>query len=236
MATIAYTRDNPSPRYQELERIYRQVHEAGLPGDGLEAGAVFTGKSLYDHIGRVRVLARNTGARTILDYGSGKGLLYTKRDFDLGDGTTITSVQDHWGVDEIRCFDPGVPQFAVLPDQPSDGVVCTDVLEHVPEEDIPWLLGELFRLARRFVYGNIAAFPASKTLPNGWNAHVTIRPPNWWDAQIRAAAENWTGQAYEFQVRERRTMPGVLRKITGLGKWKTTVITSGTSSHARSDG
>ncbi len=24
---------------------------------------------------------------------------------------------------------------------------------------------------------NIASYPAHKTLPNGWNAHVTIKPP-----------------------------------------------------------
>jgi hypothetical protein len=137
-------------------------------------------------------------------------------------------VADYWGVKSVKCFDPGVPEFAQLPSLPSDGVVCTDVLEHVPEEDIPWMLSELFRLAERFVFANIAAFPASKTLPNGWNAHVTVRPPSWWAERIQQAAAGWTGSAYEFQVRERkRGIVGAVRKLSGLGKWKTTAISRG---------
>ena len=228
MATPLYTRDNPSPRFHELGRVYRQVHEAGLPDSGIGAEDLFTGKSLYDHIPPVRELVRKTGARTILDYGAGKGLLYSQRDLALADGTRIDSVQDYWAVEEIHCFDPGVPEFSEPPSAPFDGVVCTDVLEHIPEEDIPWLLGELFRLANRFVYANIAAYPAKKTLPNGWNAHVTIRPPGWWADRIAAAAQGWRGTTYEFKVVERKSgVAGVIRRISGLTKWKSTSIGQG---------
>jgi hypothetical protein len=224
---MVYTRDNPSPRYRELERVYRQVHETGLPESGIEAADLFDGRSLFDHIPRVRALAVETGARTVLDYGSGKGQLYSRRNFVLGDGTAVTSIKEYWGVEDIRCFDPGVPEFADPPAAPYDGVVCTDVLEHIPEEDIPWFVSELFRYAKRFVYANIAAFPATKTLPNGWNAHVTIRPPAWWAKQIQAAAQGWPGMAYEFQVRERSATPGLVRKLFGSPKWKTTAISVG---------
>jgi hypothetical protein len=228
LSTTIFSRENPSPRYAELERVYRQIHETGLPDRSIAATDLFTGKSLYDHIPRVRDLARSTGARTVLDYGSGKGMLYAKRDFALADGSIVPSVADYWGVEKVTCFDPGVPDFATLPSVPSHGVVCTDVLEHVPEEDIPWMLSELFRLAERFVFANIASFPASKTLPNGWNAHVTVRPPSWWAERIQQAAAGWGGTTYEFQVRERkRGLAGAIRKLSGLGKWKTTAITGG---------
>ena len=224
---MAYTSENPSPRYRELEQVYRQVHETGLPESGIEAADLFDGRSLFDHIPRVRTLARETGARTILDYGSGKGLLYGRRNFVLSDGTSVTSIKEYWAVEEIRCFDPGVPEFAHAPTTPYDGVVCTDVLEHIPEEDVPWFLSELFRRGTHFVYANIAAFPATKTLPNGWNAHVTIRPPAWWAQQITSAAEGWPGMAYEFQVRERSSTPRLIRKLLGSPKWKTTAISVG---------
>jgi hypothetical protein len=128
-----YTRENPSPRFRELESIYRGVHEHGLPAEGIEADEAFTGKSLRDHIPRIKALIEATGARSILDYGSGKGLLYAKRDLALPGGRMVASIKDYWGVETIRCFDPGVPEFAALPSEPSDGLVCTDVLEHIPE-------------------------------------------------------------------------------------------------------
>lgn len=55
-------------------------------------------------------------------------------------------------------------------------MICTDVLEHCPEEDIPWIVDELFAFARKFVYANIACFPARKQLPSGGNAHCTVKP------------------------------------------------------------
>jgi hypothetical protein len=225
MSNTEYTRENPSPRFRTLEGIYRQVHGSGLPAEDIAAEDLFAGRSLQDHLPSVKSLVEATGACTILDYGSGKGVLYAKRDLMVPGGARVHSIRDYWGVDEIRCFDPGVPEFAMLPSAPADGVICTDVLEHIPEEDVPWLLAELFRLSRRFVFANIASYPAGKTLPNGWNAHVTIRPSEWWAERIRKAAEGWGGDAYEFQVRRRRRgLARVFRRILHLKKWTTTSI------------
>lgn len=224
ITSTLYSRENPSPRYRELEGIYRDVHREGLPLEGIAAGELFTGKSLRDHIPRVKRLVEATGARSILDYGSGKGMLYTARNIEGLGPVSVPSIQAYWGVDTIRCFDPGVPEFSSPPTGKFDGVVCTDVLEHIPEEDAVWFLRELFRFADRFVYANIASFPAAKVLPNGWNAHVTVRPPSWWATQIRAAAQGWSG-AYEFQVREKRGLPKKLCRLIGISRWKTTVIT-----------
>ena len=55
-------------------------------------------------------------------------------------------------------------------------------MEHCPEEDIPWILDEIFQHAKKFVYVNIACYPAQKTLPDGQNAHCTIKPKEWWEA------------------------------------------------------
>ena len=70
-----YSFDNPSPRFTLLSELYREVHEAGLV-DGADASKVFGGGSLLDHIEIVGRLSNHTRAKSILDYGSGKGLLY----------------------------------------------------------------------------------------------------------------------------------------------------------------
>ena len=67
-------------------------------------------------------------------------------------------------------------------------MISTDVLEHCPEDDIPWIVGEIFGFADRFVFANVACYPARKRLPTGENAHCTIKPPDWWEALIRTVA------------------------------------------------
>jgi hypothetical protein len=220
----AYTRENPSPRFKLLGDLYRQVHETGLK-EGADAAQVFAGGSLREHIEIVRQLAQRTGAKTILDYGCGKGQLYRERDLRLPGGLTVASVKEHWGAEHIHLYDPGVEEYAKRPEGQFDGLVSTDVLEHIPEEDIGWVLGECFAFARKFVYMNIASYPAKKILPNGWNAHVTVQPPEWWRERIKQAAANWPGRAYVFDVTEKRTgITGRIAKLATGSKWKLTRI------------
>jgi hypothetical protein len=219
----SYSRSNPSPTYKELLRVYADVHVGGLPE--VRESELFDGISLYPHISDIGELARKTGSRSILDFGSGKGRLYRERRFDLADGTRIDTVQGHWQVNEIVCYDPGVAEFSAYPQRRFDGVVCTDVLEHIPEDDIDWFLRDLFALAEKFVFANIASYPAIKTLPNGWNAHVTIKPHDWWRERIRKAATGWRGEIYHFQVKEKsKGFDKLTRKLTGRSKYDLIVI------------
>ena len=205
-----YSLNNPSPRFTKLKELYREVHENGLE-NGTAGEKIFAGGSLLEHIAVVGQLVKFTGAKSILDYGSGKGALYREKDLTLPSGQVISSVKDFWGVEEIRCYDPGVNEYAARPESDYEGLVSTDVLEHIPEEDIDWVLAECFGFASKFLYMNIASYPAVKVLPNGWNAHITIKPPNWWRDRIENAAQGWGGKAYVFDVTEKRT--GVVGKI-----------------------
>jgi 2-polyprenyl-3-methyl-5-hydroxy-6-metoxy-1,4-benzoquinol methylase len=183
---MKYSREAPSSRYTELLNMYGQVHVEGIAGQNLSAEDTFSGTSLGPHLYMIRQLISSTGARTILDYGSGKGTKYKAENIKVK-GESARSVQAYWNVDRITCFDPGYPPFAELPVGTFDGVICTDVLEHIPDLDLPWMLEEQFRYANKFVFGNIASYPAEKILPNGENAHCTVQPAGWWDELIRNA-------------------------------------------------
>ena len=195
---MQYSRANPSPRYRELLELYRQMHVEGERATGRPAKDTFPGVSLGPHVGRVKRLVAKTGATSLLDYGSGKGRLYDLRDVKLPDGTVMSSLSDYWDVDYVLCYDPAYVPFSEAPKQKFDGVVCTDVLEHCPEEDVDWIIAELFGYATRFVFATVACYPASKHLPNGENAHVTIRSPEWWEAPFAAAAARYP--AIEWEV------------------------------------
>jgi hypothetical protein len=110
------------------------------------------------------------------------------------------SIRAFWGIDELCCYDPAYAPFNVLPDKKFDGVISTDVLEHCPEEDIPWILDEMFGYATRFVFANVACYPAKKRLPNGENAHCTIRTPEWWGRILLDVAARHSGIHWEVWV------------------------------------
>jgi len=136
------------------------------------------------------------GSETILDYGSGKGLQYQPIEISAPDGYTYNSVKEFWNVDSITCYDPAYQPFSVLPEGTFDGVVSTDVLEHCPKEDLPWIIEEIFSFAREFVFLNVACFPAKKSLPNGENAHCTIEPVEWWTSLLDNAVARRPGLRY----------------------------------------
>lgn len=197
---MTYSRANPSPRYEALAGEYRQLHVEGERFLGIPPQHTFPGQSLPAQAGRIKRLIAATRAQNVLDYGCGKGQQYDLRDVRGDDGARHESIQDYWDVDFIHCYDPCYAPFNRLPTGRFDGVICTDVLEHCPEEDLEWIVGELFGYAARFVFASIASFPARKRLPSGENAHTTIRLPEWWRALFERTAGRHPGIAWEIWV------------------------------------
>ena len=62
-----------------------------------------------------------------------------------------------------------------------DLVVCIDVLEHIPQADLPRIIKEIFDYSGKYVFATAAVNKAGKTLPNGMNAHATVQPEEWWN-------------------------------------------------------
>jgi len=127
----------------------------------------------------VRELLRKFGAATLLDYGCG-GSEYETPGFD-GERTA----REYFGVTEVFRYEPA---RQLDQRQAADAVVCFDVLEHVFIADLPGTVRELFGLARRLLVVNVACYPARALLPNGENAHITVRPPQWWKGLFDAVA------------------------------------------------
>lgn len=195
-----YNRHSPSPRYRALLEQYRSMHREGEKILGLAPERTFPGEKLLPQAPRIKRLIERTGAATLLDYGSGKGQMYQRSPVEVTGTGTWPSIREYWNVQDIRCYDPCYEPFNRLPDEKFDGVICTDVLEHCPEEDIPWILDELFGYAQKFVFANAACYPARKHLPNGENAHCTIREPAWWRERLQASAARHPGVLWEVWV------------------------------------
>lgn len=195
---MAYTRQSPSARYTELLGYYAQMHDEGDALRNKPAEKTFDGRSLGVHINKIRKVTKHFGSKTLLDYGSGKAGLYENTVFQLP-SRQVTGLKALWNLDEVRLFDPGYAPYAAFPDQRYDAVVCTDVLEHIPEEDMPWVVEELFGFANQVVYASVATYPAMKILPNGENAHVTLKSIEWW-ATLFETARRKDGRDVHFAL------------------------------------
>jgi len=210
---MSYSRSNPSPRYTELQKLYRAMHEQGDNLLGVPAERTFDGRSLPPQVARIKRLIVLTGARIILDYGCGKGGQYGPRKVVDETGGAWPGVIDYWDADEVVCYDPAYAPYSTLPEGRFDGVISTDVLEHCPEEDLPWIVGEIFGFATRFVFANVACYPARKRLPNGENAHCTIKPAEWWRAVFEEAGAGRPELKWEVWLDSRQDGQRVEEKV-----------------------
>jgi len=163
----------------DLIAQYRQMHESSED--------MFAGMSLMPHIHRIKRLIDQTGAKTILDYGCGKGKQY---EIPITVGKeTFPNLEAFWGV-EVTKYDPAYKPYAEWKEGPYDGVICTDVLEHseTPRAAAA-IIQELFDatpLMAGFVFASISCREAIKFLPDGRNAHTCIENPDFWRGAFTA--------------------------------------------------
>jgi len=198
-----YSRENPSLRYQELISLNRMLHVEGdksYGSQGSDPETTFNGKSLFNFISPIKAAVDEYQLKTLLDYGCGKATVHHNAELETPDGRKLKGLKEIWGLDDVALYDPGHQPYATLPSGTFDGVVCTDVLEHCPEEDIDWIIEELFGFARKYLLCTIACYPAKKRLPGGENAHVTQKPPGWWIDKIETAAAKRPSLQYDVRI------------------------------------
>lgn len=107
--------------------------------------------------------------KTVLDFGCGKGALVKKL--------------NERGVD-CSGYDPAIPERSQYPEKTFEGVCSTDVLEHIPVEDIPDILQKIFSLSEKTVFLNISTRVSSYTFEDGRNLHETVCCAQWWRERI----------------------------------------------------
>ena len=183
-----FSRNNPSARYLQLVEQYREMHKGYKTdkGSALDERHAYPGIGLTPFVDTIGDAIFKNACKTLLDYGSGKGILYQQ--------ASLASV---WGV-EATLYD-----VAVFPDewrinQCYDIVISTDVLEHCSYTDLPWIIGEMFSLANKIVWLNVACYKASALMPDGANAHETIRQPDWWHGLVHGIASQYPDVRYHL--------------------------------------
>ena len=124
----------------------------------------------------VRDIFHRFKVRTVLDYGSG-GCNWNNPKFDDSGQSAVQYFQ----LEGVRHYEPArnIDQRGIV-----DCVISFDMLEHIYISDIPTVLRDMFSYAKKLVVLNVACYEAEELLPNGENAHITIRHPQWWKGMI----------------------------------------------------
>ena len=191
-----YDRSAPSPTYLLYIDMYSKLHIDGDLENKVMPEMAYAGKSIVPWIATIKDLITLTNSKTLLDYGSGKGFQYKSMLLEDRNQMKYKSLQKYWNISEIYCYDPGYSPYQKLPRKQYDAVILTDVLEHCYQEDVKWILAEIFGLTRKFVFANIACYQARQILPNGENAHCTIRPAAWWESILHLVASDYPEVKY----------------------------------------
>ena len=149
-------------RGKELIENYKQLHAEKVWGNSSEYQLGYIQRALSDAA---------FSPRRILDFGCGQSRL-------------VDWLAAIHGATPLR-YDPAIPAHATRPKGPVEFVICNDVMEHIPEENVDHILGEIRALSPNCFFA-IDCFSAGTTLPNGENAHCTVQPPRWWRLRIEA--------------------------------------------------
>lgn len=196
----------PSEKQLQLIQFYQQMAEHGVNRGPCEDGAgdIPSSYSLMNirlFKEAVKPLFEMMQVRSVLDYGSGL------TNWEAPGFHEQQSAMQYFELNSVNLYEPSIGLFELVP---SDAVVCFDVLEHIFLADISSVIWDLFSCASKLLVVNVACYPARSLLPNGENAHVTVRPPLWWkgafdmiasafpDVTYRVYASTEYGKAVQF--------------------------------------
>jgi hypothetical protein len=123
------------------------------------------GSGLLLHLPYLAPLLTLMGVESIVNYGCGK--------------SNLSETLKEFGIKKADNYDPAIPEYNQLPAGPYDCVITTDVLEHIPEDELPGAISNFKRLSSTAIH--IPHLEKARfTLPNGENAHCTIKTASEW--------------------------------------------------------
>lgn len=138
----------------------------------LHATNKFSGACLERHIPEIKNLIEQYDCKNILDYGCGKATCHKKAKLP-----------------NVTLYDPYHEPYSKKPEGTFDMVICTDVLEHVPEDEVGQTLVDLMNYTNKVLFLAISTVPAKKTFANSQNVHLTVKPKEWWEAMLSTAKD-----------------------------------------------
>lgn len=127
-------------------------------------------------------IIRDINAKSLLDYGCGKGTLW--KELNRVQEYGVCKGMSYYG------YDPCIEGKDKPPRGQFDLITCTDVLEHVEPQYLSAVLLHIRSLASKAIFFNINIHEAVTILPDGRNAHLIIANTEWWHNTLNLAFGN----------------------------------------------
>jgi len=167
-----------SKKGEELLKMYNKMAREGYDrGDQKRVENAFSDFELRAYRPQILSIFNQFSISTVLDYGCG-GSDWRANGFDE---VANQSAIEYFNLQSAYRYEPA---REIDERQRVDCVVSFDVLEHIFISDVPSVLRDMFSYASKLIILNVACYPAAARLPNGENAHVTVRSPVWWKGMI----------------------------------------------------
>ena len=137
----------------------------------------FSGKALLEwHKGIVyRSMIEHFSPTQWLDYGCGPAYAYRE-------GGELTGIVKYTRSKQPVLYDPCHPPYDTFPMIKSiPGVICVDVLEHIPDSDIKETLNYLFNVCTQWMFLFISTKRGARNFPNTHEStHCTLKTRQEW--------------------------------------------------------
>jgi hypothetical protein len=167
-----------SKKGEELIKMYEKMSREGYERtDQQRVDIAFSDFELKAYREQILSIFNDHSISTVLDYGCG-GSDWRSGDFDKASGQSAIEyfkLQNAYRYEPARDIDER---------QRVDCVISFDLLEHIFISDVPAVLRDMFSYTTKLIVLNVACYPAAAKLPNGENAHVTVRRPFWWKGMV----------------------------------------------------
>jgi hypothetical protein len=121
---------------------------------------------------------------SVLDYGSGRSD-WNDKSFDQDNNL---SAINYFNLDKVYQYEP---TNDINYKKIAECVLCFDVLEHIFISDLSKVVSDLYYHASKLLVLQVACYEAKAKLPNGENAHITLRNPIWWKGFVDAVSSNF---------------------------------------------
>jgi SAM-dependent methyltransferase len=172
----------------------------------------------------IKELVVKHGAKTMLDYGCGKGWQYEQGStINFGTNESPITLDKFLGIESVYKYDPGVEQFNKLPDANAkfDCIILCQSLAFVADADMPKVKEYLMKTATKFVFigewdpllpishRKIAAFDPE--------LYKVKRTKEWYYEQF----SDWQGPELKFHFKgsSEGLMKTVFESIYQEGRW-----------------
>lgn len=174
MRSLQNSKDTIAEESERLDKIYSGLYARGY-GSGPVGSLLKWSQMQY-------------AEKTVLDCGCGNAVLRRKiacKHYTGIDVSRLKIAQLQQTASDNETFLWGNLASVSLPNARFDYAWCSDVLEHIPEDLLPNVMGNICRVADYFI-GSISCRPSVIVGQGGEPLHETVRSPCWWLAWLRA--------------------------------------------------